>query len=307
MGYNTYTTTDLISDIKILGHVPISQSTFDNATLLKLSTLEMQTPLMNQIMSTRGNYYLTYEDFAATQDGLYELPGDAVGGALFNIQLVQVPTIIPVNPIEPAEQFSTDSPTSTSYGFFMQGNLIQILPTPSIGVCRLWYIKRTSTLVQTSQCAQVVSIAGNDVTVSSVPSNIVNGALVDLVGDQPPFNILLENEITAIAGTTITLDVEPVGLQVGDWICLHQQTCVPQIPAEFRYLLAQRVVVKINELQGYEEKLAASQQKLMELEKAVFGMMTPRVKAQTKIIMPVNGGFFAGNPNRITNFPASRS
>lgn len=303
---NAYTTSELIEDILLLGHVPIADATFTNEKILRLATLELQTNIVKQILSTRGGYYMTYQDYEAAEDGLYVIPSDAVAGALANVELIQGPTIVPVNLIEESEQFSTNSPTSTSYGFFMKGNYVQILPLPPIGFTRLWYLKRTSELVETTSSAQVNAIAGAVVTVSSIPSTITVGSSVDVLGDQPPFNILGTRTIDNISGTDITLDVEVVDMEVGDWIALEGQTPVPQIPVEYRVILAQRVVVKIYELQGYLDKMQLAQKKLEEYEKATLSLITPRVQSQTRIINPVNGGFLTGNANKYTNFPAGR-
>lgn len=304
---NSYTTDDLVELILLLGHVPTGNNTFDTADLLSLATLEIQLPITKQIMSTRGNYYMTYADYDIREDGLYSIPSDAIMGVLANVELVQEPTIIPVNAIDESEQYSTNSPTSTSYGYFFKGNYVQILPTPNIGVCRLWFYKRTSMLVPTSAACLITAITGAVYTVSSIPSTIINGAKVDVLGDQPPFNILGDDlTITNITGTDITLSAESEDVSVGDWISLHNQTPVPQIPVEFRLLAAQRVVVKIYELQGYLDKMKAAQMKLEEYEKDTFSLLTPRVKSQTKVVAPVNGGFMSGNANRVTNFPAGR-
>lgn len=307
MGYNTYTTSDLISDILLMGHVPTGNNTFNDSDLLRLADMEVQTPIAKQILSTRGGYYLAYEDQPIVDSGLYVIPSDSIAGALANVELVQDTTIIPVNLIEESEQFSTNSPTSTSYGFFMRGNYVQILPTPNIGTVRLWFFKRTSKLITTSAASQVTGVVGPIVSVSSIPSTISVGKFVDALGDQPPFNILGDNlEILSIAGTDITLDAIVPDLEIGDWIALHKQTPIPQIPVEYRILLAQRVVVKIYELQGYLDKRKAALDVLKDLEKDTFSLVTPRVKSQTRIINPVNGGFLSGNRNRLTNFPAGR-
>jgi hypothetical protein len=304
---NSYTTADLVNNIKLIGHVPTGNNTFTESNLITLANRELQTALMKQILSTRGGYYLTYQDYAAAQDGLYVIPGGAIAGALANVELIQEPTIIPVNLIEESEQFSTLSPTSTSYGFFMRGNYVQILPTPSIGICRLWYFRRPSQLIPTSQACQVTAVNGAVISVASIPTTIVTGNSVEVQGDQPPFNILGARTITNITGTDITLDTAVDNVAIGDWIALSDQTPIPQIPVEFRPLLEQRVVSMIYFLQGYMDKMAASQKKLEELEGDTFSLITPRVKSQTKIISPVNGGFLAGNGPRMNNFPAGRN
>jgi hypothetical protein len=304
MGFNTYTTTDLVNNIKLVGHVPTGNNTFTPANLITLADRELQTPILKQILSSRGGYYLTYADQAELESGLYPIPSDCVMGVLENIEIIDGTSITQCNPIEESEQMSTTSPTSTSYGYFMKGNFVQILPTPTNGTVRLWYAGRPSRLVATSACAQVTAIVDNVITVASLPTNMLTGHLVDAVGDQPPFNVLSTRTIDSINGTEITLNEAVDGLSVGDWICLNKQTCVPQIPVEFRPLLEQRVVCQAYEAQGYLEKLGAAQKKLKELEEATFSMITPRVKTRTKVISPVNGGFLSG-ARRLTNFPAS--
>lgn len=304
---NLYTTTELISDIKLLGHVPTGNSTFTTTNLLRLATLEIQTPIMKQILATRGGYYKTYEDYEIVADGLYCIPSGAVAGALDNVELVQSPSIIPVNQIEESEQLSTNSPTSTSYGYFMKGNYVQILPIPNIGVARLWYTKRTSELILTSAGAQITAINGAVITVSTVPSSIVVGVSVDALGDQPPFNILGTRDVDDVSGTDITLDSAVDDLAVGDWLALEGQTPIPQVPVEYRLILAQRVVCKIYELQCYLEKWKAAKEVLKQYEEATANLITPRVKSQTKVVNPINGGFMSQNSNRATNFPAGRN
>lgn len=307
MGYNTYTTDDLISDILLISHAPIGNNTFTPAKLLRLANMELQTPIVKQILSTRGGYYMTYADYPIVDSGLYSIPSDALGGMLANIELIQGPTIIPVNQIEEAEQFSTDSPTCTSYGFFMKGNYIQILPIPNLGVARFWFYKRPSDLIATTAACEITAVNGPVITVASIPSTIVTGEFVDALGDQPPFNILGDDlEILDITGSDITVDSTVDNLAIGDWIALHNQTPIPQIPVEFRVLLVQRVVCKIYELQGYLSKLTAAEKKLEMYEKDTFSLITPRVKSQTKIVTAINGGFLNANYHAF-NFPAGRS
>lgn len=307
MGYNTYTTDDLISDFILLSHLPISDETFDTSEIIRIATMELQLPIIKQILSSRGGYYLTYMDQAPTNDGLYPIPSDAVSGVLANVELIQDTTIIQVNQISESEQFCTTSPTSSTYGFFMRGNFVQILPSPAIGNARLWYYKRTSQLVLTTQAAQVSSIAGNVISLTSIPSTFQVGTVLDGLGDNPPFNILVEGmTIVDINALDVTVDIPPVDVTRGDWIALNGQTPVPQIPVEFRLVLVQRMVCKAYELQGYLAKLPAAKKVLEEYEKDTLGLITTRVKSQTKIINPTTGGFLSGYGSRTSNFPAGR-
>lgn len=306
MSANVYTTDQLVDDILLLSHMPGANITFNSPQILRLATFEMQTPLMARINATRGKYYVTYADQTIAANGLYLIPGDAVAATLVNIELVQGTCITPVNIIEESEQFSTQSPTSTSYGAFFKGNYIQILPTPNIGVARFWYTKRLSDLVATSAASRItfINANGTDYTVSSVPSTMTIGTSIDGTGDQPPFNYFGTQLITNINSNIISLTSTITNLGVGDWISLQGQTPVPQIPVEFRLILAQRTVVKMYELQGNLPKMEAAGKTLAAYEKDITNLMTPRVQSQSKVIMAVNGGFLGSN--RVTNFSTSR-
>lgn len=305
MSANSYTTSDLVTNVKLVGHIPLSNSTFTATEIINLANRELQTALIKQILSVRQGYYLTYSDLDIVSSGLYDVPEAAIAGALANVELVQDTTIIPVNVIEESEQYSTIAPTSTSYGFFMKANKVQILPTPNIGTCRLWYFRRPNTLVATSACAQITNIVGTVISVASLPSTMLVNTDIQFCQDQPTFNMLGDAEITNISSLDITVSAVPTDLSIGDWVALKNQTPVPQIPVEFRPLLEQRTVVKIYELQGYLDKMGAAKKELMEMQASIFGLITPRVQSQTKIINPTNGGFLSGG-NRFVP-PAGRN
>ncbi len=295
MSANSYNTTTLVSNVQLVGHIPLSNSTFNAPEIINLSNRELQTALISQILSIREGYYLTYHDFAMNSTGQFSIPSQAIGGALDAVQIFIDPSIIPVNRLEHAEQFSSVAPATTTYGYFIAGNTVNIMPNPTFGVVRLWFMRRPNALVTTSSAGLITAISGNDITVSSLPSSFLNGTSVNLCQDQPNFDVLTETSITNIVGTVVTLDSISSDLALGDWLCLADQTPVPQIPVEFRPLLEQRVVVKIYELQGYLEKMKAAGEMLKRMEEDCFKLISPRVGTQTKIINPQNGGFTKTN------------
>ncbi len=288
---NSYTTTDLVNNVQLVGHVPLSNATFTASQIITLANRELQTALIKQILSTRGGYYLSSQDYSTNASSVdFDIPQNAIAGAISSIQIIVDPSIIPVNLIEQSEQFSTIAPTSTTYGAFIKANTIEILPAPSVGTVRVWYLRRPNALVATTAAAQVTAIVGNVISVSSLPSTMAVNTVCDLCQDQPTFNVLSSPTITNISTLDITLSAVPSTLAVGDWLCLQNQTPVPQIPVEYRPLLEQRVVVKIYELQGYLPKMQAAAKVLEQMEMDTLALVTPRVQNQTKIINPQNGG-----------------
>ncbi len=297
-GANSYDTTTFVSNVQLIAHIPLSNATFNAPEIINLGNRELQTSLISQILSAREGYYLKYVDYDPTLYplGLFPIPPQAIGGALEAVQIVVDPSIIPVNRLEQSEQFSTQAPTSTSYGYFIQGNLIQVLPAPTMGgVLRIWFTRRPNTLTATSAAGYISAINGAVITVSALPSTFAVGTLVDLCQAQPTFDVLGEREVAAISGTDVTLDAAVDDLVIGDYLCLANQTPVPQIPVEFRPLLEQRVAVMIYELQGYLDKMKAAGDKLKRMEEDLFKLIAPRVHSQTKVVNPQNGGFTNNN------------
>lgn len=303
---NDYSTTALVSNVKLIGHIPLSNSTFTAPEIINLANRELETALMQQILSVRQGYYKTYVDYDTNDTGLYPIPDDAIAAAVENIELIQEPSIIQVNVVEESEQFATNAATSTSYGFFIVANDIQILPFPTGCKVRIWYSRRPSVLVPTLQAGLISNIAGPVITLAASPSTFLVGQPVDGVESQPTFEFYGMRTITNVSGTDITLDAEITDLVVGDYLTIHNQTPIPQIPVEFRPLLEQRVVVKIYELQNYLDKMKAAKEVQDGIERALFSLISPRVKSQSKIVNPQNGGFLGG-ANRFGRYPTGNS
>jgi hypothetical protein len=289
---NSYTTADIIDKVVLKAHIPLANNTFNEDDILSLGNDELQTSLLSQITSVREGYYLTFVDLDINQTGLYPVPSDAIAESITFLQLVNGTSVIPVNRTEFSEQLATNAPSTTTYGFYILGNDILVQPTPSFaGVVRMYYTRRPDVLVQTSDCGQISTIVGTALTVTSVPTSLTVGSIVNIQKAQPNFDTLeTDAVITDITGDVITLDAVADTVSVGDFICLEGQTCVPQIPVEFRPLLVQRIVVKMYEIQGYSEKIGVAQKKLDDMEKALFGLISPRVQQSPKVIYPITGG-----------------
>lgn len=280
---NSYTTSDLAYNINLISHLPDGNNTYTTDKIILLADRELQTSVVAQIQATRGGYYLAYKDYAPSSDNLYELPPACIGCALEDVEIVNGGSVMSVGEVG------------------IQGNFIKVPQTVN-GLLRLWYPSRPSRLIPTSSAAQITGVNGATLSVYSLPSILSVGTSVDILGDQPPFNILGTETITAITGTDVTLSNPVTTASVNNWIALQDQTPVPQIPVEFRTLLEQRVVVKIYEMQGYMEKMKLAQKKLEDLEKDTLILITPRIKNKTKIVQTFEGGFLFGNRMRYNRF-----
>lgn len=307
MAVNTYTTSDLITLVKLLGHVPQSQSTFTPTDILTLADFELRTAIAAQLKQVDEGYWQVATEYDQDSSGQYSMPGDAVASSTYVLQIRNGQAIWPVSRQAVSEQTTTDYPSVANYAFFIRSNTINVLPAAFDGVLRITYERRPSKLVTVTSCAQVSSIVGQVITVSSVPSGWVIDDDLDLQAAQPQFDILGSVTISNISGTDITVTGDISTLSVGDFLCLSGQTCVPQIPVEFHQLLAQRVVCKIYELQGYMDKLKAAKSILGEMETALTALITPRTQAAPKVINPSWGGRKPGSSWARFNPPAGAS
>ena len=305
MAANSYTTSDLISLIKLLAHVPQGNLTFTPANLLTLADLELRTSIAKQLKEADEGYFQTILEYNQDDSGEYRIPGSAIAATAYSIQIRNGQALWPVSRQEVAEMTTTTFPSTGNWTYFIRGNTLVMLPAQFSGVLRITYERRPSKLVPLTSCGLISAINGQVITVGSVPSGWVVGDSIDLQAAQPQFDILGNCEITDITGTDITLDGDLGDLAVGDYLCLEDQTCVPQVPVEFHQLLAQRVVCKIYELQGYLDKMKAAQAKLKEMEDALTALITPRTQAAPKVINPSWGGRKPGNAWARFNPPAS--
>lgn len=306
MSANTYTTSDLVSLIKLLGHIPQSQSTFTPANLLTLADLELRTAIAAQLKQADEGYFLEVIEHDQNESGEYPVPSGSIASTTYVIQIRNGQAIWPVSRQEEAEMTTTTNPSVGNWACFIRSNTIHVLPAEFGGVLRITHERRPSKLVVVTACGRVTAIAGQVVTVSSVPSGWVNGDSVDMQAAQPQFDMLGTREITDITGTNITLSGDITDLSEGDYLCLEGQTCVPQVPVEFQQLLAQRVVCKIYELQGYLEKLKAAKIILKEMEDNLTSLITPRIQAAPKVVNPSWGGRKPGGSWARFNPPAGR-
>lgn len=305
MAVNTYTTTDLISLINTLGHVPQSNATFTPTKLLTLADLELRTAIAKQLKEADEGYFQTITEYEQTDSGEYDMPSSAIASAGYVVQIRNGQAIWPVSRQEVSELTTTTFPSVGNWSYFIRNNTFHLLPAQFGGVLRITYERRPSRLVPVTSCAEISAINGQVVSVTSVPSAWVNGDTVDGQQATPQFNYYGPFEVTDITGTDITLTGDITTLTEGDYLCLEGQTCVPQIPVEFHSLLAQRVVCKIYELQGYLDKLKAAKAILSEMEANLTALITPRMQATPKVINPSWGGRRPGNSWARFNPPAS--
>lgn len=290
-----YTTSDLLADIKLRVFAPSgSTRTFQDTDYLLLADAAMQSIILPMLQSQREEYLVTYKDLAVTADqAAYDIPVRAVGMQLRDVWLVDTDgTLIDLPELNPELRATTLS--GDPRAFFLRMNQVHLYPTPSatLRTLRLEYFLRPGKLVETSAAAQISAIdtLTGIVTVGSVPSTWSTTDEYDLVrkdgGGEPR---AVDQTVSAVTTTTLTLASLPTGLATSDYVSLAGESPIPQVPAELRPVLAQAVAVKVCEAM----KLPALEdsRKTLEMEiKAAQLLLTPRVLGAAKKVVPPRRG-----------------
>lgn len=300
-----YTSTELLADIKRKAFVPISQITFDDAAILSMADEEIQTGMVPFLLEVREEYLVDYIDYTVNGDTrAFDIPTRAIGA-----KLRQVTVLIGSNdPDQPNEknlpQMNADEAVFNNsfnnflslQAFFVRDNQIILSPgaTSFAGyILRQYYFKRPNKLVQTSDCAQIVSISGNTVVVSLVPTKFGSGNAVNITSDivkgSPPFKLLGMDLPLVVDTTTNTITfpntVSSYNIQVGDYVCLQGESPIPILPVEMFTFLAQRVAVKLLMSMGDEKNFQIATDRLKEMDHNVRNLLSNRIEGNVRKVV----------------------
>lgn len=294
-----YLSTDLITSVKRRCNVPTSQITFQEADFLALADEETRSKLLPIVLKCMEEFYVSYLDYnVSAQQTVYAIPPRASAMGLRSVQIVSSTdpdTRVNLERLNPEDLYAGISGNARflvkKNGFYLQGNSVVLYPTPyqSLDILRLAFYSRPNALVDPTACGLITAIntSTNALTVSTVPSNITNSSIVDLVRAVPGFECTaIDQSISSIISNVITLSSTlPSNVQVGDYVCPQYQSCVVQVPVELQPLLFQYVVVRILSAQGDQTNLKAAVAELESLEKAANLLLAPRVSGSVKRVV----------------------
>jgi hypothetical protein len=300
----SFTTDQLIAQIKRRGMVPTSQNTFRNTDFLELADEEMQTGIVPLLLAVRQEFFVTNQDIAL-QTGVdhIEIPERAIGRNIRDIVYSQSSPITSQSQLYSLARLEPDllpwqqnvNRSTNDYMFYMKDDYFVLVPTPRgvSGTLRVLYHRRPNDLVETRYTSQIVSIdTTTQVTVNQIPTNITDSVDVDIISATAGFRSKGDDldiaSIDTVANTiTFTADL-PTDLAVGDYISERCTSPIPQIPRELQPLLAQRVAVKCLEALGDRQGMQVAQAKADQIEQAVKVLITPRVRGEERKIVAPN-------------------
>lgn len=287
-----YTTTTLLSTLRLLPLMPTVQALFSNDDLLTIMSFEMASKIYPMIDNQSEEYFVTRDDIPYLSNVVvYDLPPRTIGGRLRSASFVDPnENEIRIPRLRPEDIMSNVNATGLAinpalWGFYLENNKLYTYlnsvtgGTSNYKTLRLRYIRQANQLVEVSACAQVVLISGNNVTVTNIPSTYTTAQTYDFISNVPNFNALQDDSVcTGISSLTMTFMSVSSTLKVGDWICLSGQSPVAQIPYNPGYqLLLQLSAAKCLEIHGDVQGYNIAMSQAATMKDYFISLISPRI------------------------------
>ena len=291
-----YSTTTLLSTLRLLPLMPSVQALFSDSDLLTILTFEMTSKIYPMMDNQTEEYFVTIQDIPYNQnDTVYQIPPRAFAGKLRAVSFVDAnQNEIRLPRLRPEDIMSNVNATGLAinpalWGFYVQNNHIVLYlssvngATSNYNFLRFRYIRQANQLTAVSNCGQVTGIAGNIVTVNAVPSAFTTTQTYDMISNTPNFDALQDDSVcTLISGNQMTFTSIPNGfintLKVGDWICPSGIAPVAQIPFDPGYnLLLQLSAAKCLEIHGDTQGFNVAMSQATDMKNFFLSCITPRV------------------------------
>lgn len=286
---------DLIESAKDRSFAPISQSTFQDADILRIANEEILR-VMSAINKVREDFFYARQTTAmvAGKDH-YLIPKGAAGNALkalFWVDSASNKRLLQRRDIDRIGAYS--SAKGDSDAFYFEGDEVVLTSSPSGGDSLLFiFSRRPNRLVLTSDCAKITSVASAAGTTTFTVNTDLSTALpagskVDFLRATSPYTLWSESiSITAITATTIAVlssdvyDVDGVTVEPAatDYICPTGYANIPMLPIEFHPVLAQRITCRMLSSLGDLNKLQAGKADLMEIERDALSLIKNRAES----------------------------
>lgn len=291
-----YIVDSLLPMLRLLPLMPSVQALFSNSDLVNIMNFEMDSKIMPMIDNQAEEYGIYVKDLPYSNSVTrYAIPTRALGGKLRSVSFVDPNgNEVRIPRLRVEDIMSNVNATGLAinpalWGFYFENDtIVTYLSSVNGGssafpILRLRYIRQPSTLVLSTACGQITAIAGNVISVTSVPNTFVTSATYDLVSNVPQMFVSYGDDltITSIVGLNITFSTTPSSkLQIGDWVCLAGESPIPQIPFNPGFqLLLQLSAAKCLEIHGDVQGFNIAMSQASDMKNYFISVITPRADA----------------------------
>lgn len=289
-----YTTDAIFERVRLMGSIPDDPHTFEPEAMAKIADVLMQLKAVPTLMAANAKHFLDYVDYTTTSEVTYDIPKAAINRNLADVVYVkQDGSESPLTIIDYQTDIRERGGLRYPYGAaYIRGDQLILYPESQAGrTLRLYFHRLPGQLVLEEAAAQITAVdtGTGDVTTGGLPSTWTTANTFDFIQGDPGFRLRAE-DVTASSVSSPTLTVPTAvaaELQVGDWVALHGESPIPQIPVEAHALLAQLVLVKVLEAMG-DSKHKTSLAELAEMMAAYRTMTSPRVATAPPVLVSRN-------------------
>ncbi len=290
----------LLTGVKRRITMPSSQALLTDTDILALADDVSRSIMVPVLKSLNQDYFVvkTTTDLVSLQKE-YAIPSRAMGRALRELKLIDAGgnrSNMSLITIEDEHLFVN---FSIPKGFYFYGDKIAVVPTPSVSDYSLevWWELPPSKLVPITSSALVSSISSTSVVVSSIPTGMINGSVVDFVQSVGGGAILAPDiTITGLSGTTISFasgDI-PDDLAVGDYVSLAGYTSVINLPEEAYPLFESKTCVRCLKAVGdYDAAKDLNESDAALEERNLKMILEPRIEGEPTTIVNRRGLLWA--------------
>lgn len=290
------TVSKLIASIKRRTMSPTSQITFKDEDLIEFLNEEMLIGIIPSIEQMKDEYLVFKEQVQIVNNqNNYPIPERALGNKLRELSYsADKKDEYNMTQIELDNKQSNSYINQTGFycsQFYVQGGDIVLYPNTSnySGWLNMYYYMRPNYLVKDEEVAVISAIDRENgiITVSKLPSTYNTDNKYDFVKSRSPHSIMsIDVSVTGINQVTKTLMLSatdiPTQLQVGDYMPIAGESCIPNIPTELHAVLSQRVALKVLEALGDTAGIANAEKKLNEMEAKTGILIDNRVEGAVR-------------------------
>lgn len=305
-----YTSADLLSVIKNQGMLPdggLSQGTDDTA-LLEHANAALRTKIYPEVLKYREEYFVvTTRTTLVSGTSRYRLPSRAGANRLRDLFFVDSGgNHFDVEPLgrEDLELYN-GAAAGDPQRFYLEGNYVVLLPTPTGGSLEMAFYFAPSDLVVLTAARQVASVILstkhiNLATAAPTSWTVLN--TFDVHSGQSGAEIRVwDAAVSTVSGTAVDF-INPIdgstfgtnAIEVGDWFCLAGECAIPGLPRELHPMLARATALRVAEAMGATEKAQLHAAFLKDDMQSLTPMMNDRVEGRPITITGVGGMLWDG-------------
>lgn len=286
----------LLDGIKRRVVIPSSQPLLEDEDMLEVADDVIEQIIVPVLLSVRQDFLVTtpYEQASVADQAAYDIHYRSIGRGLRDLKIEDGSEAVSDMVLLKSEDAHRWPTSGTPFGFYFRGDKFVVVPAPSSAdfTFHQTYNLAPSRLVLVAQAAVVTAVAATTVTVSSIPSVIATGTVVDFVQAKSGSSILaMDKTVVTAAGTTLTFatGVIPSDLAVGDYVSVYQTTPVIPIPNEAYPLLEAATARRVLNMIGDFEGAKALAEEEADAEKRLKMLLEPRIQGEATKIINRNG------------------